>query len=284
HYGFHKQRKFYYEDVLKKYHSNVNVQEDDLNNIAIEVTDTNGQVAADIANYIVYQLDSISFQISNESARGSRIFFEARLGLIRHVLDSTHHALADFQVKNNFIDLESQVKATVEALAGIEAEAMATDIQGELLSSSFGNNSRMAEIKRKKQVLDSRLKSYMQKGSGNLVLALEKTPELSIQYTYLYRDVKINETLYAYILQMYEQAKFREANNSPVVTILEPAKPAQKRTSPKRSLICILAFFAGLTLLSSWVLVSHWYRQLRETGSDSYFKLQKLFTHFRPSR
>ncbi|MDQ3000447.1 MAG: Wzz/FepE/Etk N-terminal domain-containing protein [Fibrobacterota bacterium] len=284
HYGFHKKRKYYYENVLKEYHASVKVEEDELSNITIAVTDTNPQVAADIANYIVYQLDTISFQISNESARGSRIFFEARLNLIRHVLDSAHHALADFQVKHNFIDLETQVKATVETLASIEAEAMAMDIQGEMLSSSFGNNSRMVEVKRKKEVLDRRLKSYMKKGSGNLVLALEKTPELGIQYAYLYRDVKINETLYAYILQMYEQAKFREANNSPVVTVLEPAKPAQKRSSPKRGLICILAFFLGFAFLSSWVLISHWYRLQQESGADSYFKLQRLFAHFRPAR
>lgn len=284
HYGFHKKKKYYYESLLKEYHMNVKVEEDDKENISIAVTDTNPQFAADMANFIVDELDTISFQIAQSSARGSRIFFEDRLNLIRKVLDSTHHALADFQIKHKFIDLETQVKSTVETLAGIEAEAMATEIQGEMLSTNFGSNSRIVETRRRKEVLDRRLKGYMKDGGGSLVLPLDKTPELGIQYAYLYRDVKVNETLYAYILQMFEQAKFREANNSPVVTVLENATAPQKRARPKRGLVCMLAFFGSFGALSIWVLLGHWYQSQRSLGSDSYYKLQRLFAHFRPAR
>lgn len=283
-YGFHKKKKVYYEDILKAYHKNIEVEEDKLENIRISVTDTNSQTAADMTNFIIDQLDSISYQISLQSARGSRIFFENRLNLIKASLDSAYHSFADFQTKHNFIDLETQIKASVEALAGIEAEAMAADIQGEILAKSFGNNQRMAEMKRKKDVLNRRVKDYMQQGGGSIVLPLNKTPELGIQYAYLYRDVKINETLYAFVLQMFEQAKFREANNSPVVTVLERARPAQKRSSPKRMLICILAFFCGFAVLSSWILVDRWYVNQRSANTRSYEKLQRLFAHIRPMR
>ncbi|MDB5105735.1 MAG: hypothetical protein JWP91_3424 [Fibrobacteres bacterium] len=284
HYGFHKKRKFYYEDLLRAYHREVEVEEDNMENIRISVTDTNAQFAADMANFIIDQLDSISYQISQQSARGSLAFFEKRLNLIKKTLDSTHHAFADFQIEHNFIDMETQVKASVETLAGIEAEAMAADIQGEILSNTFGNNERMNEMKRKKGVLDRRVKDYMQKGGGSLVLPLTKTPELAIQYAYLYRDVKVNETLYSFILQMYEQAKFREANNSPVVTVLERAKPAEKRSSPKRLVVCLLAFFSGFAVLSSWVLIQHWYLGQKTARTDSYHKLRRLSAHFRPVR
>lgn len=280
HYGFHKQKKFYYENLLKEFHKNVEVQEDQLDNINISVTDTNPQVAADMANFIVDELDSISFTISQEDARGSRVFFEERLRLMRATLDSVHQALAEFQIKHNFIDLDQQVKSSIEALAGIEAEAMATDIEKEMLASSFGNNSRMAEVQKKKEVLNRRMADYMQKGSGSLVLPLMKTPELGIQYAYLLRDVKVHETLYAFIMQMFEQAKFREANNSPVVTILEKARVPEKRARPKRGTLCILAFFVGFALLSSWILISHWFAVQRRLGTDNYYKLNKILAHF----
>ena len=61
-----------------------------------------------MANYIVDLLDSISFQISRQDARGSRIFFEERMALMRKNLDSVHHAFAEFQTKHKFIDLEQQ--------------------------------------------------------------------------------------------------------------------------------------------------------------------------------
>ncbi len=283
-YGFKKRRKFYYENVLKEYHKNVVIYEDQLDNIHVAVTDTNPQAAADIANYIVDLLDSISFQISRQDARGSRIFFEERMALMRKNLDSVHHAFAAFQTKHKFIDLEQQVKASIEALAGIEAEAMSVDIERELLSSSFGSNSRIAEVQRKKAVLDKRLKEYMKEGSGSLVLPLMKTPELGIQYAYLFRDVKVHETLYAFLLQMYEQAKFQEANNSPMVTVLERAQAPEKRTRPKRAVICILAFFGGLVFLCSWTLVAHWYGKERARHSEGYQKMRRVLAHFRPAR
>lgn len=283
HYGFHKQEKYYYETLLKEYHKNVLVSEDALENIHVSVTDTNPEFAAKVANFIIDHLDSIHYDIARQDAKGSRIFFEEHLDMIRAKLDSVHHAFAAFQIKHNFIDLEQQVKSSIEALAGIEAEVMAADIEGEMLSSSFGNSSRMQEVRKKKAVLNRRMKDYMKEGSGSLVLPLLKTPELGIQYAYLFRDVKVHETLYAFILQMYEQAKFQEANNSPTVSVLERAKVPQKRARPKRGALCMLAFFAGLIALSSWVLLSHWYGLQRSRRSETYLKLQKVFAHLRPA-
>lgn len=283
-YGFKKRKKYYFENVLKKYRQNVWVEEDDFSNIRICVKDSSPVVAAEMANYIADELDSISYQVSQASARGSRLFFENRLKLIRSDLDSVHKAFAKFQVEHNFLDLEQQVKSSIEALAGVEAEVIASDIENEMIASAFGNNSRLAEGKKKKEVLSRRLRKYMEEGSGSLVLPLKKTPELGIQYANLYRDVKVQEGLHAFILQLYEQAKFREANNSPVVTLLEAAKVPQKRTSPKRMVLCLTLTLAVFSLLVTWVLVEHWYRGEQGARSETHAKLNQVFAHFRLRR
>lgn len=281
-YGFDKKRKYYYETVLKEFHKNVEVGEDQLDNIRIAVTDSNPQAAAEMANYIVDELDTISFQITRQTAQGSRMFFQERMSDMKKTLDSVHQAFAEFQTKHNFIDLETQVKSSIEALAGVEAEAMAADIETQLLSTSFGSNSRMAEARKKKAVLDKRIDEYMNEGSGSLVIPLKKAPELAIQYAYLFRDVKVYETIYAFILQMYEQARFQEANNSPTVSVLEHAQVPQKRTRPKRAVICMLGFFIGLIALSTWVLIAHWFGLQRARRTDVYVKLRKIRGHFLP--
>lgn len=283
-YGFKKKKKRYFENVLKEYHRKVRVEEDENGNIRINAEDSTPEVAAAIANYIAEELDSISYQLSQQSARGSRMFFEERLKLIRHDMDSVHRAFADFQIANNFIDLDQQIKSSIEALAGVEAEVIATQIEKDMLSSSFGNNSRMAEVKRKKEVLSRRMTDYMENGSGSLVLPLKKAPELGILYANLYRDVKVQETIYALILQLYEQAKFREANNSPVVTLLEKASVPQKRTSPKRMVFCLVMFLAGMSMLVTWVLLDYWYKSQRLARTETAAKLEKLFAHFRLGR
>lgn len=283
-YGFKKKKKYYIENVLKEYRRNVWVEEDDFENIRICVKDTSPEMAARMANYIVDQLDSISYQVSQASARGSRLFFENRLKLIRLDLDSAHRAFAQFQVANNFLDLETQVKSSIEALAGVEAEVIATDIEREMIASNFGSNSRMAEVKKRKEVLSGRMKQYMEKGSGSLVLPLNKTPELGIKYANLFRDVKVQEGIHGFVLQMYEQAKFQEANNSPVVTMLEEAKPPQKRTSPKRMVLCLTITLAAFSLLVTWALLAHWYRSERFHRTETHSKLRLVAAHFLPRR
>ncbi|MBW8890328.1 MAG: hypothetical protein JF616_21450 [Fibrobacteres bacterium] len=283
-YGFRKRKKYYFENVLKEYKNKVRSKEDDNGNIVISAEDSTPEVAAQMANYIAEQLDSISYQLSQQSAKGSRLFFEERLKLIRLDLDSAHRAFADFQMANNFVDLDQQVKASIEAMAGVEAEVISNDIENEMLSSSFGNNSRMAEVKRKKEVLKRRMADYMANGSGSLVIPLKKAPELGIKYANLYRDVKVQEGIYAFVLQLYEQAKFREANNSPVVTLLEPARTPEKRSSPKRMVFCAVMTLAAFSFLATWILIGHWIRTQTAARGETAAKLERLRAHFRLSK
>jgi tyrosine-protein kinase Etk/Wzc len=275
-YGFHKKKKVYKEDILKQYYKNVSNVEDDLGNIRIAVVDSNPEIAAQMANYIAQQMDSLSFELNRKSAKGSRIFFETRLEEMKHTLDSVHHAFADFQTKYNFIDMDTQIKASIEALATLEAASMSASLEKEVLSSSFGNNARLSEVTQKKKAIDKRLADYMENGGGSLVLPLKRTPELGIQYAYLYRDVKVQETLYAFILQMYEQARFKEANNAPQITVLEPAVAAQKRTRPKRQIICLLTFFATAVGTSIWVLIAKFLAEEKRLETDFSRKVRTI--------
>lgn len=280
-YEFDQKKKYYYEDVLKEFRKNARFEEDDLENIRVVVTDSNPAVAAEMANYIVAVLDSLSYQVNRESAKGSRLFFENRLDQLRVTLDSVHQRFASFQTMHNIIDLEDQVKVSIEALASLEAEAIAADVEKAVMSSTFGSNARMEEMRRKKKAISDKLDTYLKEGSGSLVLPLKKAPQLAIEYAYLYRDVKVQETLYGLMLQMYEQAKFREVNNSPTVTVLEKADIPQKRSRPKRAIFCITAFFLGFAALSLYVLLERWYQVQRSGGTHAYQQLQVIKGHLR---
>jgi len=114
---------------------------------------------------------------------------------------------------------------------------------------------------------------YLDSGSGQLILPLKKAPRLGIEYTYLLKNVKVQEMLHAFLLQNYEQAKLTEANTSPTVTVLEYAQPPQKKSRPKRAIICFLAFTISFILLSFWILVMKWFSMQREGQTEVYKKL-----------
>ena len=127
--------------------------------------------------------------------------------------------------------------------------------------------------------LKRKVTQYVDKGSGNLLISLRKAPVLAITYGELLREVKVQEILYQFILQMYEQAKLNEAKNIPVVQVLELAQPPQKRVRPKRSLFCIVSFFVGLGVVSILVLCQKWYQIQKSNQTEAYNKLTELRQH-----
>ena len=279
HYKF-KGKKHYPEDVIKKFHQALKVQENDLDNIELSVEDKDPQLAYEMANFIVDELDSINYLISKEHAGFSRRFFEERLAKIKSDLDSAHGRFANFKVKNNYLDMDKQVKSTLDVLSNMESERMAMDVEIDQIRSKLGGESqRLRELLKERSVLEKKSKSFLNNGDGDVLIALKDTPRLGIEYAYLYRDVKVQEALYQFVLQMFEQAKMNEANNVPTVRILEHAYFPKKRATPKRGVLCILIFFSGLVVISGWVVVQAWIAGQRAQGTDTYHKLKAVKGH-----
>jgi uncharacterized protein involved in exopolysaccharide biosynthesis len=275
-YRFDKKKKYYREDVVKQFHKSVKVFENDYGNIEVSVVDTSPAMAAAIANFMVCELDTITYQLGKESAKNSRVFFEDRLAVIRHDLDSASRQFTRFQTENNYIELEQQTKSSIEALAQFEAQKMGLDLEIAQLQSQFGaGNQRVAELQKQKSVIERKIAGYMATGGGNLIISLKDVPQKSVQYGYLLRDMKIQESLFEFVLQLFEQAKFSEANNVPSVQVLEYAGPPQKKTRPKRSIICILFFFAGLVCTSAYILADKWYGIQKQNGTSFYEKSRR---------
>jgi tyrosine-protein kinase Etk/Wzc len=128
-YGFKKQKKYYIENVIKAFNKSFKLSQDDHDNISIAVTDTSPRLAYEIANFLVSELDKINFELSKERAKNSRLFFEDRLKVIQTDLDSATKKFTEFQIANSYIDLDAQVRASIDALARIEGEKLGLDLQ-----------------------------------------------------------------------------------------------------------------------------------------------------------
>ena len=268
------------KDVIRKFHEALKVNENDLDNIELTVTDKSPQMAYDMANFIADQLDTINYQLSREQAANSRRFFEERLDKIKSDLDSAHARFARFKLQYNYLDLDKQVKSTLDVLSNMESERMALDLEIDQVRSKFGGESqRLNELLREKAVVEKKSKSFLNKGDGDVLIALKDTPKLGIEYAYLYRDVKVQEALYQFVLQMAEQAKMNEANNVPTVRVLEHAYYPQKRARPKRMILCILIFFSGFAIVTAIVVIQAWLAKHRAEATPTYRKLREVGLH-----
>ncbi len=74
------------------------------------------------------------------------------------------------------------------------------------------------------------------------------TPTLEMTRERLESTIEENRAVYITLRQQFEIAKIDEAKEKLLINILDTAEPAVKKAKPKRTLIVILSFFAGIIL------------------------------------
>ena len=80
----------------------------------------------------------------------------------------------------------------------------------------------------------------------NIFPAFSRMPELETQLRQLMREVEIQNTLFTFLTQQYEEAKINEAKDTPTIQILDIAVKPNVKYKPFRALIVIGTGMFGL--------------------------------------
>lgn len=250
------------EDARRDLAQHTDISEDRKSGIVtIVVTDHQPKRAAALARAYVDELDRLVAQVSTSSARRERIFLEGRLQDVKVELDSAANKFSVFASKNTAIDIPEQGKAMVEAAAGLQGELIAAQSELSGLRTIYSdNNVRVRTVEARVNELDKKLNEIGGAGEdgGNsdhsLYPSIRKLPLLGVTYADLYRQTKIEETVYQLLTQQYELAKVEEAKEIPTVKVLDAAMVPTKKTFPPRTLIVMLGTMLGTTMAMTWLL------------------------------
>jgi uncharacterized protein involved in exopolysaccharide biosynthesis len=91
---------------------------------------------------------------------------------------------------------------------------------------------------------EDKLKAFREKNRSIL-----SSPELILEQERLIRDVTINNTIYIELKKQYEIAKIEEVKNIPIINVLDYARPAALKSSPKRGIILATVLVFSFILL-----------------------------------
>ena len=129
----------------------------------------------------------------------------------------------------------------------------------------------------------SRLENSNTKGSlGDVMVPISKVPELTLEYVRRDREVKYNEALYELLLRQYESAKLDESRTAPLVQIVDTAVVPDTKSGPPRTLLVLLAMFAGGVLGIAWVTLPHmWERKMQSPANAANWRLIQEAARFR---
>ena len=230
--------------------------------ISVSVIYTDKELATDIANSYVEELDKFNTETAMTTGKKYRIFIEERLKETIDTLSMTEEKLRAFQEKHRTIALDIEVEQAIATIAELKSQIILLEVKkGALSSSSYTSNPYLYSIDRELRELKKQLqkiefgtqdKDSMGFGAG-FAVPFSELPELSLEYARLLRDVTVQGAIYELLTQQYEQAKIMELKDTPTIQFLDRAGIPEKRTSPKRAIIVILAtiisFLANIPLV-----------------------------------
>ncbi len=222
--------------------------------IAIEHTDP--ELAAAIANQYIDALQRILNENAFSLAKKNRLFIESQLQKTQKDLAAAEEALKQFEQTHKIIALEAQVEAAVEAVASLQSEIMAKEVQlGVLRRAVTGASREVALLQEELKGLRSQLVRLQRRTPGSQISPdarsippFEEAPEIKLQYVRLKREAIIQDKLFALFTQQLEQAKIDESRDETAFQVLDRAVTPEKRIKPNRRVSVMLSTLIGVFL------------------------------------
>jgi tyrosine-protein kinase Etk/Wzc len=228
--------------------------------ISLKVEDKSPGVARDIATALADEANRLNNRISSTRAGQERKFLEGRVVEAQRDLAAAEVALKEFSVKHKMLDVREQTRASIQAVARIRGEIQARDVMLSYLTSFSGegeeNQSRLrrevAALKKQLENLESGAAPAGAKGSpkgGNsssVVTPITELPELGLEYTRLFRNLKILETVFELLTKQHELAKLAEASDTANAQVIDAATVPTRKVRPKRAYYVVFGFLTGL--------------------------------------
>jgi capsule polysaccharide export protein KpsE/RkpR len=238
--------------------------------ISVTVTDTDPNRATQIAQAYVEELDRISASVNTSAAHRERVFIEERLKGAKQDLERASEQFSEYASKNATLDIKEQGAATVEAAAVLQGELIAAQSELEGLEQIYSPNNvrvrsmqaRVDELRRQLNKVGGSAPNSNDPNSQEVFPSIRKLPLVGVRWTDLYRENKIQETVYELLTEQYEVAKIEEAKETPVVKVLDVAVVPEKKSGPHRALIMIAGMILALAAGSAWVLGKASWRRL----------------------
>ncbi len=281
-------RKIYgvklWKNTRRRLTNNTQITEDRATSlITIQVTDKDPQRAAAIGSEYVEELNRVVNQLNTTSAHRERVFLEERLTQVKQDLESAEKGFSEFASKNAAIDIQVQGKAMIEGAATLEGEMIAaqTELEGLKQIYAEGNvrvratQARIEELRRQLQKINGQPDTTGPKSENDQSMypSIRSLPVLGVNYADLYRNTKVEETVFEVLTEQYELAKVEEAKETPSIKVLDPPNIPERKSSPHRLLMMIFGSVFAFLFGSIWVLSgAHW----REIGPQEPGKVLAL--------
>jgi tyrosine-protein kinase Etk/Wzc len=239
--------------------------------ISISVDDRSPQLAADLANGYVEELEKLTKTLNTTEAGKRRLFFEREVKMANDDLANAEVAFKQTEEKTGLILLDSQSKAMIGSLTSLRAAIAAQEVKVEAMRSfATAGNPDMVVAEQELATMRAQLER-VERGQGKRSIAdvpLENVPTAGLEYLRKYRDVQYHEALFTLLAKQYEAAKIDEARDTLFVQQLDKALRPEKHSSPNRFIAVLVATILALLLA---IMAAFYLENIERANEDPQF-------------
>jgi uncharacterized protein involved in exopolysaccharide biosynthesis len=217
----------------------------------------------------VDELDKLTKRVAISEAAKRRLFLEQQLKKTQAKLAQVEDALKETQEKSGLIDIDSQGKAIIDAMATLKAEFAAKEVQiAAMRAFATSNNPDLILAQTELRGIQAQIDKFERtnvSGNGDIMVATGRIPQIGLEFVRKLRDVKYQQALYELLAKQYEIARVDELRNTVVIQVVDPAITLDKKSKPWRSLIIILSALAAFLCVVIWAFLrERWLRSQRD--------------------
>jgi len=250
----------YKETLLKSFDKDIKIGVDELTGIiSCEYEAINKVLARDLVRFVVEEANAKYIKLRKERALQTieqlNVF---KRGIVASV-DSLSNVLIDFYRANNLLDLESQLKLTVTALASYEEQINNIRISE---SRAGTDNSSVAELRKRRAILEREFqklrgeysKDYLP-SKNSVFINSDWAAEKLIEQGRLESDFRRLFTMLEAIESNIVMEEGNAAKNLPVIQIVQDAYLADYKSKPKRAVWAAAGFLIFAVMVNSILIL-----------------------------
>lgn len=201
------------------------------------------QKSADMVNYLLSLMNETIIDLNVSKSRNNREFLEKRYQEIKNNLKEAEDSLQIYQQRSGILEAKEQPKLILDAYSKLESEITSKQVELSIMEKIVAKDSPQLNL------LRTQLQEYKNefermgrtRDKESLLLPVNSLPEKTKNYLRYFRNVEVYNAILEFIIPLYEQAKFEEQKNIPVLQVIDYGRVPERKAYPPRTLIAAVS-------------------------------------------
>ena len=215
--------------------------------LTISYVDIDPVFATEVVNHFVTLLERRFANIGGNRKMRERNLLEVKLAEVDGEILRLESVLQDFQRRHGFLSPQVLASEQVVLLGELRARLINKEIEIDTNSEfAISNDPFLLRLQSERNQLARSISDIEKRYYGSAKGSVESDiPALSIEYSRLEREIRVQGRIYEVLNQHYELTKLSLEGEDPIFQVLELADVPDMKAGPSRTLLVIVISLAG---------------------------------------